>query len=107
MFTSNKLLSHYNANLPIIEVGDTSNYDVGVVISHVFTGGILVNTASQLQLGYDFDTEFRNKTVFGQADCLSRFNCNKKCSDKENIIASLTTEEDAQCLLFAAVANFL
>ncbi|CAI2736848.1 unnamed protein product [Schistosoma spindalis] len=67
--------------------------------------GVPVHSANRLQrwalilLGYDFDIQYRRTQQFGQADALSRRISKHHTIDEDAVIASLITEDHAQCYL--------
>ncbi|CAH8462024.1 unnamed protein product [Schistosoma rodhaini] len=71
--------------------------------------GVPAHSASRLQrwalilLGYDFDVQYRRTQHFGQADALSRLISEHSTTDEDAVIASLSTEDHAQCYLTTAV----
>ncbi|CAH8528184.1 unnamed protein product [Schistosoma rodhaini] len=71
--------------------------------------GVPAHSANRLQrwalilLGYDFDIQYRRTQHFGQADALSRLISEHSTIDEDAVIASLSTEDHAQCYLITAV----
>ncbi|VDL62905.1 unnamed protein product [Hymenolepis diminuta] len=58
---------------------------------------------STILLEYDLNIEYRKIAKFGQAECPSHLIYNQICTDKKTFTASLTTDVEAQFLLFDAL----
>ncbi|CAH8666328.1 unnamed protein product [Schistosoma bovis] len=71
--------------------------------------GVPAHSANRLQrwalilLGYDFDIQYRRTQQFGQADALSRLISEHHTAGEDTVIASLMTEDYAQCYLTTAI----